>query len=97
MSQSPQTGQFNSYGNGFLSGKAITTFVSIPSNGSIQFLHDRVNPDKSIRFGNVSIPSNGSIQFLHIFNQAYLVGFYIESQSPQTGQFNSYIRVKKKK
>ncbi len=37
-SQSPQTGQFNSYGNGFLSGKAITTFVSIPSNGSIQFL-----------------------------------------------------------
>ena len=35
-------------------------------------------------------PSNGSIQFLHASDEETgLVNFYL-SQSPQTGQFNSY-------
>jgi len=38
-SQSPQTGQFNSYIDFEISLIEVDNFVSIPSNGSIQFLH----------------------------------------------------------
>jgi len=40
--------------------------VSIPSNGSIQFLQ-RGAKKYNIVFNKVSIPSNGSIQFLQKF------------------------------
>jgi len=40
--------------------------------------------------GLVSIPSNGSIQFLHWGGPFGDKNIYIKSQSPQTGQFNSY-------
>ena len=39
----------------------------------------------------VSIPSNGSIQFLQNEKENTRVFVLSESQSPQTGQFNSYI------
>jgi len=62
LSQSPQTGQFNSYIEVKDVRVIIIRKVSIPSNGSIQFL-------LALRSGflkkmKVSIPSNGSIQFL---------------------------------
>ncbi len=38
LSQSPQTGQFNSYGWKIAKRTTDGTEVSIPSNGSIQFL-----------------------------------------------------------
>jgi len=38
----------------------------------------------------VSIPSNGSIQFLHFRPNLEFMSYKIMSQSPQTGQFNSY-------
>ncbi len=38
MSQSPQTGQFNSYAQCFWFVTGNVPLVSIPSNGSIQFL-----------------------------------------------------------
>jgi len=65
LSQSPQTGQFNSYRN--------------------------ERRDDCKRLENVSIPSNGSIQFLHSLHPfvVYAVAILV-SQSPQTGQFNSY-------
>jgi len=88
--------------------------VSIPSNGSIQFLHLSGEFDLPKEF-SVSIPSNGSIQFLHLklvpsislrvlksLNPLKRVNsiltrisreggvILLKSQSPQTGQFNSY-------
>ena len=89
--------------------------VSIPSNGSIQFLLLLVERKRYLYFW-VSIPSNGSIQFLpedqvpemeqkgwkslnplkrvnSILTKMCVVTCYRrtnESQSPQTGQFNSY-------
>ena len=63
--------------------------VSIPSNGSIQFLRFLVwGPIMSLHL--VSIPSNGSIQFLLSLSGPFSFGAWGESQSPQTGQFNSY-------
>ncbi len=62
--------------------------VSIPSNGSIQFL--RRMKMCVIRCYKVSIPSNGSIQFLPIRFEVWVPSEQKESQSPQTGQFNSY-------
>jgi len=62
--------------------------VSIPSNGSIQFLP--INQYGI--YGQwicVSIPSNGSIQFLPKYHKSHYRAI-IKSQSPQTGQFNSY-------
>ena len=41
MSQSPQTGQFNSYESMTGSNKMADIKVSIPSNGSIQFLREK--------------------------------------------------------
>jgi len=92
-SQSPQTGQFNSYtirGDYYIS--KVGNSVSIPSNGSIQFLRAFFYP----RFCNliclVSIPSNGSIQFLQgNWEDSWKTNRTV-SQSPQTGQFNSYTR-----
>ena len=40
----------------------------------------------------VSIPSSGSIQFLLDMDVLYMVRKHLQSQSPQTGQFNSYPR-----
>ena len=112
-SQSPQTGQFNSYPNYYGWKKSPALIVSIPSNGSIQFLQRLsgkcipgklgLNPLKRVNSilticqilklkwkQNVSIPSNGSIQFLHSLRGIIdLVNLQV-SQSPQTGQFNSY-------
>ena len=68
-------------------------YVSIPSNGSIQFLHNIAYEGWMAYHPWVSIPSNGSIQFLHkmlAFVKNY--GFHL-SQSPQTGQFNSYLHL----
>ena len=115
-SQSPQTGQFNSYPdkekfnqewysiiclnplkrvNSILTQKIctlivrMTSTVSIPSNGSIQFLpillmsiymknYYSLNPLKRVN----------SILTLTNIGRRYMT--VIESQSPQTGQFNSY-------
>ena len=60
-SQSPQTGQFNSYSSGVKLFIKLMK-VSIPSNGSIQFLHEELCNQEFSPI--VSIPSNGSIQFL---------------------------------
>ena len=87
-SQSPQTGQFNSYQNN-VKGHIGSLKVSIPSNGSIQFLHEFIEAKTTSEY--VSIPSNGSIQFLHLVNLQIEMSTLPESQSPQTGQFNSYI------
>ena len=86
MSQSPQTGQFNSY-RVILYLLRNVDLVSIPSNGSIQFL--RKSPVVRGWMVYVSIPSNGSIQFLRCNNN--MKHNLYESQSPQTGQFNSYL------
>ena len=64
QSQSPQTGQFNSYGIGHAFNQANILAVSIPSNGSIQFLLERATEKITEQLVEVSIPSNGSIQFL---------------------------------
>jgi|GEM_PF-5530144 len=113
MSQSPQTGQFNSYYT-YPERPTLKPFpyVSIPSNGSIQFLPSRKVNRALLQ--KVSIPSNGSIQFLqntslkkfnHLvacLNPLKRVNSILTdddtdikikelmSQSPQTGQFNSY-------
>jgi len=63
--------------------------VSIPSNGSIQFLHSCICPHTRQK-SQVSIPSNGSIQFLLGSRIGSSGWIYEKSQSPQTGQFNSY-------
>ena len=67
QSQSPQTGQFNSY------------LTKVPN---IKF-----------REVKVSIPSNGSIQFLLVWRILDAKHPINVSQSPQTGQFNSYKRL----
>jgi len=46
-SQSPQTGQFNSYANYYALLELVARLVSIPSNGSIQFLRELDLSDKS--------------------------------------------------
>mgnify|MGYP001431557287 CR=1 FL=1 len=48
-------------------GKSTLMKVSIPSNGSIQFL--QITMPVFIRCLIVSIPSNGSIQFLQDFSE----------------------------
>ncbi len=90
LSQSPQTGQFNSYHPDDLPAISRGFGVSIPSNGSIQFLlRNIVNKRKR---NSVSIPSNGSIQFLRIMMCTNNGLSSLLSQSPQTGQFNSYTK-----
>ncbi len=88
LSQSPQTGQFNSYA--ILRPRIyLQEMVSIPSNGSIQFLQV-LSIAIAITIAIVSIPSNGSIQFLPEVDNMYSIFGEHMSQSPQTGQFNSY-------
>jgi len=88
-SQSPQTGQFNSYD--YINSELYDAIlkVSIPSNGSIQFLPRAHRNAWSTQHLIVSIPSNGSIQFLHK-EGSFKCWRWVSSQSPQTGQFNSY-------
>ncbi len=62
--------------------------VSIPSNGSIQFLLESRKPVNMVLI-DVSIPSNGSIQFLWK-GKPYFAVLTNVSQSPLTGQFNFY-------
>ncbi len=64
-SQSPQAGQFNSYRFGSASLLEGLVRVSIPSSGSIQFLHKNIIEKIANTIYKVSIPSSGSIQFLH--------------------------------
>jgi len=45
---------------------SIMVGVSIPSNGSIQFLHCGFQKRWKLKWYRVSIPSNGSIQFLRL-------------------------------
>jgi len=88
-SQSPQAGQFNSYLTE-LRRSQVRSQVSIPSSGSIQFLQTAT--ELVALAESVSIPSSGSIQFLRYCS----VGFGVhglESQSPQAGQFNSYVEL----
>jgi len=89
-SQSPLTGQFNFYKCTTSKCPSYTLpYVSIPSNGSIQFLSEPFPVLSSIG-ANVSIPSNGSIQFL---SQCWrcMKSMADWSQSPLTGQFNFYL------
>jgi len=59
-------------------------WVSIPSNGSIQFL--RINPLPALRKRfNVSIPSNGSIQFLLGIPERTLLSFIKSVSIPSNG------------
>ena len=69
--------------------EVLEDFVSIPSNGSIQFLHYPIIISECQN--TVSIPSNGSIQFLRLVQSVTIKRVGYLSQSPQTGQFNSYI------
>jgi len=117
MSQSPQTGQFNSYPLFRYQRGDIFLGVSIPSNGSIQFLQEKwatqlhyltvncLNPLKRVNSiltksmvesltGTKSQCLNplkrvNSILTLH-FPHKVQRGDWSGSQSPQTGQFNSY-------
>ncbi len=75
-----------------LAGTILLCVVSIPSNGSIQFLRFGGLKWRRLWTVMVSIPSNGSIQFLlKMYFQEFL-DILEKSQSPQTGQFNSYKR-----
>jgi len=83
-------GQFNSYWLSMINANlGCLLNVSIPSNGSIQFLR-KGNWEDNRTVSFVSIPSNGSIQFLHKDVLFLFTRFTRLSQSPQTGQFNSY-------
>jgi len=91
MSQSPQTGQFNSYQviseQGLFEGRASQS----PQTGQFNSYKRVIETLEKLACKFVSIPSNGSIQFL----QGYRLYTFPErprlvSQSPQTGQFNSY-------
>ena len=90
VSQSPQTGQFNSYEDGWYVHVDDERLSQSPQTGQFNSYHPDDLPAISRGFG-VSIPSNGSIQFLlQLPNGKFLIKDYGKSQSPQTGQFNSY-------
>ena len=122
LSQSPQTGQFNSYIRSKEAMGQDASKVSIPSNGSIQFLQllgipERVlnsfislNPLKRVN----SILTAGRNSRLNLVLFCFRlnplkrvnsiltkleddwIGFVDGSQSPQTGQFNSYDKMSKR-
>ena len=95
-SQSPQTGQFNSYPNKlFEKNKRSNGGSQSPQTGQFNSYGKLVSPYfKRVR---VSIPSNGSIQFLLCYRKWNSLGWIeIWSQSPQTGQFNSYTNDEKR-
>jgi len=96
VSQSPQTGQFNSYSDGEVYKlhrplyfrlnplkrvNSILTFT--PSILVAEFLRKSLNPLKRVN----------SILTLYTFNSSASTSQLL-SQSPQTGQFNSYILIK---
>ena len=113
MSQSPQTGQFNSYlGQLYIEKKENNCLNPLKRVNSILTYDERIDEVLNLlgsqspqtgqfnsytllktltlsRLLNVSIPSNGSIQFLQRVKVEEL-SLDSESQSPQTGQFNSY-------
>jgi len=116
MSQSPQTGQFNSY-EIWVPKEEANNMVSIPSNGSIQFLlgcwtcfssrvNEGLNPLKRVNSIltlasriNWVVKVSSSLNPLKRVNsiltrrllEDYLLLLENRSQSPQTGQFNSYL------
>jgi len=114
MSQSPQTGQFNSYTTITISFTLKRELSQSPQTGQFNsylilillplFWKESLNPLKRVNSiltwfwhlcirtaeVEVSIPSNGSIQFLHCLVVVTDEINYEKSQSPQTGQFNSY-------
>ena len=94
VSQSPQAGQFNSYIDRFYITSNFNSNVSIPSSGSIQFLRLKLMERPAIPL-SVSIPSSGSIQFLQSRSQYHSLLWRPESQSPQAGQFNSYLALER--
>jgi len=119
-SQSPQTGQFNSYDINPLPALRRRFPVSIPSNGSIQFLHGAysifsgsdlsLNPLKRVnsiltRINEDTITAEiiglNPLKRVNsiLTNQTNTGGTkcLIKSQSPQTGQFNSYDRYRWRK
>jgi len=90
-SQSPQAGQFNSYSRENSQPKQELPRVSIPSSGSIQFLHilKCLFPREINYIGLNPLKRVNSILTFKGVNNEELVS-KVESQSPQAGQFNSY-------
>ena len=90
VSQSPQTGQLNSYSIPVRDCRETALGVSIPSNGSIQFLPTKNADIKSAaELGlNPLKRVNSILTIKSTYNQRKIL--FLKSQSPQTGQFNSY-------
>jgi len=115
LSQSPQAGQFNSYSQWRKKTIQFPFWVSIPSSGSIQFLHILIalytilavciglNPLKRVnsiltageRIGRNDLISlnplkrvNSILTYRVLLERKWWVAM---SQSPQAGQFNSYL------
>ena len=89
-SQSPQTGQFNSYHKESRLPPPTLFFCLNPLKRVNSILTLKEGPNYMKMGGIVSIPSNGSIQFLLIMRNCFSYTKRLRSQSPQTGQFNSY-------
>ena len=89
VSQSPQTGQFNSYYPLFLLRFWLCIESQSPQTGQFNS-YGNIARLYHMPAYRVSIPSNGSIQFLPYDYYELLSAFHKVSQSPQTGQFNSY-------
>jgi len=87
-SQSPQTGQFNSYGSKSYCCEVYGR-VSIPSNGSIQFLPAKSADIKSAAELVSQSPQTGQFNSYR-YTDSSNIRMENLSQSPQTGQFNSY-------
>ena len=68
--------------------------VSIPSNGSIQFLRRLADRNAAMAIWSQS-PQTGQFNSYTIANLQSTLDLTIKSQSPQTGQFNSYTIIKK--
>jgi len=89
-SQSPQTGQFNSYSQSSFILFSQASKVSIPSNGSIQFLQSddliTLEIDKEICLNPLKRVNSILTSFWDKHKQVRRN----KSQSPRTGQFNSY-------
>jgi len=63
--------------------------VSIPSNGPIQFLHSDIEKVLYKSYNGLN-PLKRVNSILTASKDKQFIGTLIESQSPQTGQFNSY-------
>jgi len=72
-SQSPQAGQFNSYGIGHAFNQAnILAWSQSPQAGQFNSYDKRVKVEE-LNLDSVSIPSSGSIQFLPFILMFYLI------------------------